>query len=155
MAFDIIFYNNSAEENRLDKTNYLSNPTTFTGTLRAECSITSPEIIIESATVPNFNYAYIAAFDRYYFVSSGITSVNNNLWRVPLKCDVLMSHKTGIKTLDVIVARQEFDYNEDLNDPEFPCEAEPDVQIVDIPSDVFDVTESLSKKYLLTVIGAA
>ena len=152
--FDIVFYNNAAEANRVDKASYLSNATTFTGTLREECSLIRPEILVEASTVPNFNYCYIASFDRYYFVTS-ISSVRNDLWRVSLNCDVLMSYKSQILALDVVLARQENEFNPDLNDPLLPCESEPDVRIIDIPSTVFDVTTALSKKYLLTVIGAA
>ena len=154
MAFDIVLYNCYAETNRVDKSNYLSNAKTLTGTLRAECSLTTPDVVVELDTVPTYNYAYIAEFGRYYFIT-GITSVRANLWRISLSVDVLMSYKTEILRFDVITARQEFEYNPDFNDPSLPCEVEPDIQIVDIPSTVFDVTGSLSKKYLITVIGAA
>lgn len=154
MGFNIVFYNNSAEPNRVDKTNYIVHAKTLTGTLKEECSLIRPDILIESTDVPDYNYAYIAQFGRYYFVTA-ITSVRNNLYRISLNCDVLMTYKTQIMGMDVILARQETEYNSDLNDPLLPCETEPDVHIIDITSTVFDVTTALSKKYLLTVIGAA
>ena len=155
MAFDIIFYNNAAEINRVDKTSYLSNATTLNGTLREQCSITNPEIIIEYASTPTWNYCYIAEFGRYYFITDGVTAVRENLWRIPLKRDVLMSYKNEIKATTAIIARQEYQFNADLNDPLLPCESEQNVEVIDIPSTAFDVSSSIGVKYLLTVVGAA
>ena len=152
----IELYKNSAEPNRLDKTTYLESVGTLVGTLRDETSMITPEIIIETSTVPNFNYAYIAKFNRYYFVKE-ITSVRNNLWRVKFTCDVLMSYKDKIELLTPLIERQEFDYDNLLFDPIVPIDSDNTYEYADAtPPEttdyrkLFDVTTKNAYRYILT-----
>lgn len=154
MAFNIVFYTNSAEPNRVDKTSYLTQSQTLTGTLRESTSIVNPSITIQSSNVPRFNYAYIAQFHRYYFVT-GITSVSKDIWQIDMRCDVLMSYKTGIGALSAVVGRQENDTNPDLIDSELPVEKEPEFNTLYIPSAAFNNEYTEEKPiYVLTVVGA-
>ena len=157
MAFNIVFYQNTAEPNRVDKTSYLTSIETLTGTLREPSSIINPSITIQRTNVPNYNYAYIAQFNRYYFIApNGITSVGKNLWKIDLQCDVLMSFKTGILALSAVVGRQEFDYNADLVDPQLPVEKETEITTVTIASSAFNNTpadDASPINYILTVVG--
>lgn len=108
----ILFYSVSARKNELSKT--LGTATTLTGTLREPVSLTDPEILIESATVPAYNYAYISDLGRYYFIRS-VVAEQNQLYRLALHVDVLMSYKgvkngsssTGIYNLNPYVTRWE------------------------------------------------
>lgn len=115
----IILYNNSAEKNRVDKTSYLSNALTLNGNLRSNDSgnILSPTIYLEmnSDSVPTYNYCYIPSFNRYYFITN-IAPTRNDYWEVDMKEDVLMSFKTEIKNQTALVARNENEYNEYLED---------------------------------------
>lgn len=111
---EMTLYKNTAESNRVDKTSYLTKVTDVYGTLREETSITSPSFNIEYSKVPDFNYIYIPKFSRYYFVT-GITSVDNNLWRISCSVDVLMSYKSYILNLNAHVDR-----NEQFCDPMIP-----------------------------------
>ena len=61
------------------------------------------------------NYAYIPDFNRYYFIND-IISVRQNMWRVVMNVDVLMSYKTQIYNLDAFVNRNEFEYDEMVKD---------------------------------------
>lgn len=157
MAFNIVFYQNTAEPNRVDKTSYLTSIETLTGTLREPSSIINPSITIQRTNVPNYNYAYIAQFNRYYFIApNGITSVGKNLWKIDLQCDVLMSYKTAIGNLSAVVGRQENNYNADLVDPQLPVEKEPDISFVAIASSAFNNTDATpldNDSFILTVIG--
>lgn len=54
-------------------------------------------INISSATKPLWNYAYIDSFSRYYFVTQ-VVWLSGSLWRMNLRCDVLMSFSTTIKS---------------------------------------------------------
>lgn len=157
MSFNIVCYQNTAEPNRVDKTSFLTSIETLTGTLREPSSIINPSITIQRTNVPNYNYAYIAQFNRYYFIApNGITSVGKNLWKIDLQCDVLMSFKTGILALSAVVGRQEFDYNADLVDPQLPVEKETEVTTVTIPSSAFNNTpadDASPINYILTVVG--
>lgn len=152
--FTINLYQNSAESNRVDKTNNLMPVGSISGTLRSECSIIRPSIIIERDTLPTFNYVYIDAFGRYYFVT-GITSVSYRMWRIELNCDVLMTYKDGISAVTAIIARQENDYNDDLVDSEIPTEKEPTITIREITNSVLsNQLGNNTHSMVLTVIGA-
>lgn len=54
-------------------------------------------INIRSATKPLWNYAYIDSFTRYYFVTQ-VVWLSGSLWRMNLRCDVLMSFSNTIKS---------------------------------------------------------
>lgn len=153
-GFDLMLYQNSAEVNRVDKTSYLVSVDTLTGVFREECSMQRPSVIINTLEIPSFNYVYIPAFNRYYYVTS-IATVSHGLWRVELNCDVLMSFKEKILLLQGVVGRQENDYNPYLIDNEIPTRNNPIIEVIDIPSDVFDTqATSAGHNFLLTVIGA-
>lgn len=151
MSFDIIFYKNRSEPNRLDKTSYLDRYARISGVLRNSTSIISPTIDIQFewrqdyvvegqgtwvisdgkkvilATLEELlqcNYCYIEAFKRYYYITN-IVSVRNGLWSVSMSVDVLMSYKDIIKQQRGIVARNEFDFNNLLNDPLLPATEKP------------------------------
>ena len=101
---DIVLYDNQSEKNKLDKT--LITPYTLTGTLRQECSISNPVFMIEDTNPTGYNYAYIEEFGRYYYITD-MVSVRNNLWRLHLSVDVLMSFKEYILNVPVILSDTE------------------------------------------------
>lgn len=76
---------------------------TLTGTLRGESSVINPSFQIETTNPSSYNYCYIQEFGRYYFITD-ITSVRNGLWRIDCSVDVLMSFRTQILNLDVIIS---------------------------------------------------
>ena len=129
----INFYSLSAKRNELSKT--LGTATAMTGTLRDPCSLIDPDVLIESATVPAFNYAEISDFHRYYFVTS-ITAESYHMYRVRMHEDVLMSWKgtkettlgaddaTGIYGLKPYITRAA-DKDTTVVDTIFPVEADP------------------------------
>ena len=100
----ITLYTNNDEKNKLNKT--LSDGLTLTGTLRDECSIERPVILIDADNITEYNYFYIEEFDRYYF-RTALTSVRNGLWRLEGKTDVLMSFKDAILASNVILRDSE------------------------------------------------
>ena len=77
----IVLYNSSAELVTLNKSTYLTPVGTLTGTLRAGCNLFDPQILVELDGLPNFNYAYIPEFSRYYF-KKDVDNVNNKLWNI-------------------------------------------------------------------------
>ena len=152
-TFTITLYQNTTENNRVDKTNYLTSVGSINGTLRSECSIIKPSIIIAQESLPTFNYVYIPTFSRYYFVT-GITSVNFGLWRIELSTDVLMTYKDGIESLTAIIARQENDYNDNLIDAEIPLEKQQVITVEEIPNTVLsNQLSATAQSMVLTVIG--
>lgn len=152
-TFDIDLYNNSAEINRVDKTEYLSAVGTLSGALREECSMVEPVITFQMTDPPMFNYVRIVAFGRWYFVT-GITSVSKNVWRMSLSCDVLMTYRAQIWNLTATIARQENDYNPLLQDSELPAQANQVVTVQEFPAGEFKTDESIQYPFVLTVVGA-
>lgn len=105
--FEIIFYTNTSEPNRIDKTNYLTEDFRVSGVLRNSTSLIVPIIEIEKQDVILSNYCYISAFRRYYYITN-IFSNSSNIWEIHLTVDCLMSFKENIYELDVVCDRQEF-----------------------------------------------
>lgn len=152
-TFDINLYQSSAEVNRVDKTDYLTGVGTLSGALREECSIIAPSITFKQTSVPTFNYVYIAAFGRYYFVT-GITSVSKDIWRMSLSCDVLMTWKDDIRALTAIIARQENSFNPLLFDSELPAQANQNITVTQFPAGGFNTADAIEYPFVLTVVGA-
>lgn len=103
---ELRFYNNIAEFNRVDKTNYLTEVTSLYGVLKEPVSITEPVISIEYELLPHFNYVYIPEFNRYYFIDDYVIDVNN-IYILKLSIDVLMSYKQGILGTSAFITRTE------------------------------------------------
>lgn len=100
----IDLYYNSSDNNRMDKS--LSSVMSLTGTLKSECSVTDPVILIEANNLSGVNYMYIPDFSRYYYIN-GILSVKNGLWALSGHVDVLMSYRAAIRKLGAVIARQQ------------------------------------------------
>lgn len=96
------------ERNRVDKTEYLTNRFTLSGSLRKQTSATNLSIDIEKTNplTYDYNYMYIGEFDRYYFIDD-ISSVRNKLWTIEASTDVLMSFKNDILNSNVIIDKVE------------------------------------------------
>lgn len=110
-TFKIELYQCSSEQNRVDKTNYLTSVGSLIGVLRDEASMSEMSITIQSKSLPVFNYCYIGVFNRYYFVTE-ITSINYGLWEISLSIDVLMSYKNAL-----LQCKGFIDRNENTNNP--------------------------------------
>ena len=162
----ILFYSVSDRKNRLSKT--LGTATSLTGTLREPVSLTDPEILIESATVPAYNYAYISDLGRYYFIVS-VVAEQYSIYRLRMHVDVLMSYKglkngassTGIYGLQALISRQQESLMYGLPETLNPVNAETDVVLASTISgtvpgwegtaDMFKATGTKLKKYRLMI----
>ena len=101
---DIKLYKNHSEKNKISKS--LTGEIEYSGTLRDETSVINPIILIHAENLSQFNYAYIPQFHRYYYIRD-IVSVRNDLWRISLTVDPLMSFKNDILDLNVILSDTE------------------------------------------------
>ena len=121
-----VFFQNTAEPNRVNKTDYLTEQTRVSGNLRDISDVINPSITFECADdkILKSNYVYIPAFNRYYFINS-ITSVRTNLWRVNLHCDVLYSFRNDVLQIKAIIDRQENNFNRYLIDNNMPLSSIP------------------------------
>lgn len=131
MAFTIELYKNSDESIKVNKTN-LELVEVVTGTLREATNLISPSFVLEyDLTSHPFNYAFIEAFNRYYYVSN-ITSLNTGLWRVDFREDVLMSYKDKIAQLEAVIDRNEYDYNPNLEDNMVRFVSNPEIEVIEM-----------------------
>ena len=62
--------------------------------LKEPCTVLNPLIEI-SAFIPNACYAYIPAFNRYYFITN-IESVTKDIWRYSMAVDVMGTYRSTI-----------------------------------------------------------
>lgn len=137
--FPIVLYQMKSPSNKLDK-DIGTVLDTVQGVLRANTSIIDPVVIVETDSNvvwrKGLNYAYIAEFGRYYYVTNIIsvagtrsaTSTQTNLWELHMHVDVLMSFKDEILAQKGIVARQEAKYNLYLDDGVFMTYQNPKIQ---------------------------
>lgn len=102
---NVILCNNNSEPNKINKN--ISNLLTLSGNLKEETSILNPVVLIEIEDPAEYNYAYIPEFNRYYFIND-IVSVRNGIWRISMTVDVLMSFKSSILNVPVIVSDTEY-----------------------------------------------
>lgn len=153
-SLDMILYHNNAEQNRLDKTNFLESVSTLNGYLRDKTSITNPSIIIEMSEFPTFNYVYLPKFNRYYYVTN-ILSIATNLWQIDMHVDVLMSYKDKILLQSAIIERNEYEWNPYLIDSSLPVSKEPNITVEEVPQSIINTTYGDDDMYtfLLEVVG--
>lgn len=148
MAFTISLFKTNSENNRVVKT--LTDEKQLSGELRNQTSVLNPSIRIESAdNISTYNYAYIPEFGRYYYISD-ITSVRTNCWIISLRCDVLMSYSSQIKSLRPIIERDEIGQSAGLVDPDMPIDINKKVQKYYFPN---GFTKDI--QYVLTTSGGA
>ena len=114
-TFEIKTYNYSGETSRADKTDYLTPISTISGVLRGEASLLNFNVLIQSDTVPNFNYCYIDKFKRYYYVTEPI-SVRQNLWEMTMQVDALMTYKDSLLKCEGYIDRNEYIQNKMIID---------------------------------------
>lgn len=114
-TFEIKTYNYSGETSRVDKTDYLTPISTLSGVLRGESSLLNFNVLIQSDTVPNFNYCYIDKFKRYYYVTEPV-SVRQNLWEMTMQVDALMTYKDSLLKCEGYIDRNEYIQNKMIID---------------------------------------
>lgn len=103
---NIVFYSDFYKKK--NSTKRPSNGTTVSCTLKNDCSMLNPQIEIEYASASSnpvsWNYAYIDAFGRYYYVTDW-QWVENRKWKAFLSVDALATHKEDIGASTQFVLR--------------------------------------------------
>lgn len=92
----IYFYSISEARNKLDKT--LDYPTILKGVINTNVDVSHPTIRVKASSVVDYNYCYIPALRRYYFIDS-VDAGNAEYYVLNLTVDVLMTYKTDILAL--------------------------------------------------------
>ena len=104
LALSAILYKISDSPNTLNKTLGTGKTITSLKPYR-DCSILSPRFILDyDSTVLGYNYIYISAFGRYYYIDD-ITIATAQTMVISCSVDVLMSFNTDIKNCPINVIR--------------------------------------------------
>lgn len=139
-------YNNISEKNCMGKT--LLNGTDFQGVLREQSSIINPVIRVQSTELPDFNYAFVPDFKRYYFILN-IRNLSTNIWELSLSVDVLETYKESIsKNTAIISDTQITGATKYLDGDQWMVNAKSSTQIINFPSGLLD-----SGEYILITAG--
>ena len=160
---EIILYKTDSRNNVLAKG--LTNELKLNGTLRENTVITAPVITVEISGAFDYNYAYIADFGRYYFISK-IEIQRDKLFRLELRVDVLMSNSTAILGSNATVLySQNYSNNSNIPDSEYVYENKEDFdtrifkkQGSPLPEDLFNLSGNFlleSNSLILVTVGEA
>lgn len=105
---DIKLFTCTAENERVDKTDYITNELPISGTLKGSTSVIDPIFIIENENpaIQHYNYMYIPEFQRYYYINN-ITSIRTNLWEIEAHVDVLYTWRASIKQMKAVIDKTE------------------------------------------------
>lgn len=142
-------YKNISGENVVDKNIQLIYE--INGVLREGTNILSPTILVDTTNIDISlaNYVYIENFKRYYYITS-MNVERNNLWRMNLRVDVLMTYQNEIKNLECLVSRSSSNYNRLLPDGEDVLSSKPIIEIEEIKNDVFSNGETEDHFVIIT-----
>ena len=130
----ISLYNNTSKDLVVDKV--LTPVTSATGTFRTTVDELRPTFLLVGSVAENVNYAYIAAFNRFYYVTDK-KKVTKDLTELTLYTDVRKSFSTQLYAARGIVQRNSQNYDMYLNDPKIPVGAHKTVAIRKFPSTPF------------------
>lgn len=127
----------TAENNRVDKTNFITNRFPIDGTLRSESSVIDPIITVEknNVTLYDYNYMYIADFKRWYYIND-IISIRNGLWEIHAHVDVLYTWGADIKNMEGVADKLEGidQANVYFDDGSFVMDCRNDIQVKEFPN---------------------
>lgn len=100
----------TGEKAVIDKWSKTGSRTIFEGAVRGEVNVVNPSIMVQGHVSTFYNYAYIAEFDSYYYITEIIV----------LKRDALQTFAGGIKASPAIAARASDNHvNADYPDPQY------------------------------------
>ena len=120
MAFNVTLYSHSKRDNSTKRP--ADSGTTHSCVMKHGCGILNPSISLDlglSTDPSNFNYAYIPAFGRYYYIEEWY--FEERLWTAQLKVDVLATYKSQIGDANLYVLRASAENNGDVTDLLYPA----------------------------------
>ena len=118
MAYNITLYSFAKRDNSTKQPS--GSGTTLSGTLKYPSSILRP-VVEFSAPVSNpsgFNYAYIAEFSRYYWITDW--TFDRGFWIASMNVDALATYKSEIGSSSQYVTRSSASYNLNISDSKYP-----------------------------------
>ena len=122
MSFKVDLYTLSKRDNSTKQPT--GTPVEYDCILKDGCSIFTPAIKLDLglASDPSvYNYAYIPAFGRYYFIEDWFFT--DRLWIANMRVDVLATYKTQIGSSSLYVMRAAGAHDGDIIDTLYPAKS--------------------------------
>ena len=122
MSFKVNLYSLSKRDNSTKQP--AGTPVEYDCILKDGCSIFTPSIKLDLGLTDDpsqYNYAYIPAFGRYYFIEDWFFT--DRLWIANLNVDVLATYKTQIGNSSLYVMRAAGAHDGDVIDTLYPAKA--------------------------------
>lgn len=138
MAFPVSLWKINKKENSTYRPT--GSATTYQCVSNADFDILNPDIPLNIGLRENptaWNYAYIAAFNRYYFITDW--RVQNGMWWCSLKCDVLASWRDEIGGQVLYVDRSAAEFDGNIVDTTYPGTA--DFSVTSVPFTLTDADQ--------------
>lgn len=99
----LTLYNYTGEKIRVDKTNYLTNALAIEGEVPAtNQNVETPQIYVKFISEPQYNYAQITEYHRYYWITDRIW-MGGDVWMLQLRVDVDYTYRAFIANQEGIV----------------------------------------------------
>ena len=136
------FYNNQSNDNVINKTLHLI--TSKDIVFRVAVNEKSPMLIVHNQVLDGVNYVGINDFKRYYFIEH-VEAYNNQLSRVFLVTDLLMTYQDKILNSEVLVTATEH--------PSYLSNSLPTERTIISDKYMSDVTLPTGTTKVLTTIG--
>lgn len=127
--------------------------TEFECLLKTSSSIISPTLELNIGLVSNpsaYNYAYIQAYERYYWVSEW--TFTNTSWIASLTVDVLATWRPYIAETDMYVYRSSYEYNGRLIDTKYPSQTDFTLDTVNLNQGT-PITQFADGCYVVGIFG--
>ena len=126
MAYTVTLYKFSKKKNSTATPTQATQNIVMPGKLMDNSGVITPHfkfdfsaLLLEKAT--DFNYAYVADFNRYYFITD--CAYNLGLWDMYMEVDPLASYKTQIGSHTTYILRSSFIYDRYLPDNLYPIKS--------------------------------
>lgn len=127
MAFNVRFYNFQKETNSTLQPEPLA-PETTRVTYACEAldpmSLAAPviKVLIPMSANIDFNYMYVAAFNRYYWITDW--EYRDRCWYVSGRVDALATYRNQIGDMSAYVLRSAYEYDGTIQDNYYPVKAQ-------------------------------
>lgn len=117
------FYKFAKRENSTKRPS--SAASTLNITLKGPCSIIAPSIVLDvgGTSRPDYNYAYLPDFARYYFIADW--TWDRGLWTATLSEDMLATWRTDIGSAQEFVVRSSYESDGGIVDGAYETELPP------------------------------
>lgn len=122
--------------------------------LKESTSVVNPTIVIETSSnvFPDYNYAYISAFGRYYFISDIVS--DGYMWEISMTTDILATYRSAISAASLYLLRCSDAYDGGIIDNFYPVSTDyTQVRTAVTSPFIHDTTENISVSDGTFIVG--